>query len=81
MIPWLAYTEQMLSKLPEANDGDVIACTVCHQNHTLTSMPHPITGVPTDTLYYECQGTPCLGAVKGRLVVDITPYASSREKQ
>tara|TARA_Y100000310_G_scaffold318763_1_gene373221 strand:+ start:413 stop:658 length:246 start_codon:yes stop_codon:yes gene_type:complete len=81
MIPPWALPPQLLEKLPDAKEGDVVACTVCHQSHILQAATHAVTGQKTDTLFYECCGDACVAAVKGKLIVDITPNMGRGEKQ
>ena len=65
----VGFSAERLAKCPRVDVGDMIECTTCGGEHKLVS---PDSG-PQHLLFYECQGQYKVGAIGGRLIVNVKP--------
>lgn len=71
--PFIGFGNDTLAKLPQAKSGDEIRCRKCGGLHTL-EMGTDKRGNPSDViLFYKCGEEIYVGAIAGRLIVDVEP--------
>lgn len=66
-IPYIGFSGDTLSKQPEAKPGDRIPCPNCGGTHPL----EPADDGSTTVLFYRCADKLYLGALGGRVVVNV----------
>lgn len=65
--PFIGFSGEKLSKLPEVKIGNTIECTKCGEDHILEGADDGSELL----LFYRCGGKSYLGAINGRAVVGV----------
>ena len=72
--PYIGFANDSLRKCRPVKPGDKIHCPICHTEHALEAADDRSTLL----LFYKCGGTPHLGAIDGRCVIETKPDCSGQ---
>ena len=77
-IPWIAFGNETLRKLPKVEAGDKIRCPHCGGEHELIPARDEQGRPMNKLLYYRCGGKIYVGAISGRCIAGVKPDFSGR---
>lgn len=73
--PYIGFSNNTLSRLPQAKEGDMIQCPHCGKSHPLECATK--NGKKTDILmFFKCNGKDYVGAITGQIIIGQSPDCS-----
>ena len=75
-IPHIGFDNRTLSELPTVEPGFKFTCSRCGEEHELKAADDG----STTLLFYKCSKKIYLGALRGKLVIDVEPSISGKMK-
>lgn len=65
-VPFVAFSNADLDRLPPAAEGDFVDCPNCGEKHELICATTAGTGEKSDLMFYKCGDKTYLGALAGK---------------